>query len=88
MFCQRVRTSAPAGVAPERFEQDRLGGFVSGRVCVFLVKTESSTKASLRSRGSLIFRDRVRRSSRILASMRVVGSGEIVSIWIGRDGAC
>ena len=57
MFCQRVRASAPAGVAPEPpGDSGRIiwGCLLAGVCACFLVKMESSTKASLRSRGILV----------------------------------
>ena len=93
MFHQWVRASTPAGVAPEP-----LGGsggtiwgvFVSGRVCVFLVEMELFNQGVVvQPRWLVVFRDRGRQSSWILASMRTVGSGEAVSfLGIGRDRAC
>ena len=78
LFRQRLRVSAPAGVAPEPpGDSGRIvwAVFLAGVCACFLVETESSTKVSVRTVGSGEL------ESWILASVRAVGSGEPGS-WI------
>ena len=82
MFRQWVRASAPTGVALEPpGDSGRIvsGVFVSGRVCVLFSRDGVMNQGVVVQPRRFSFRDRVRRSSWVMASVRAVGSSEAVS---------